>query len=173
MDAGERRERVLALLRESGGPVSASALAKEVSVSRQVIVGDIALLRAAGTDIQATPRGYLLGGEEKERGKLIRTIACRHDREGMGEELYTVVDNGAGVIDVIVEHPVYGQISGKLHIFSRFDVRNFLSKVAENNAAILCDLTNHVHLHTISCHSQEEYCRVLSELDKKGILFQK
>ena len=60
MHAEERRETILKLLRQSAQPVSASTLAAQLSVSRQIIVGDIALLRAGGADILATPRGYCL-----------------------------------------------------------------------------------------------------------------
>lgn len=173
MDASQRREQILAILRSSSGPVSAASLAATVHVSRQIIVGDIALLRAAGTEIQATPRGYLLQGEDGETaGRLLYTIACRHDNgPQLAEELYTVVDNGGGLIDVTVEHPVYGQICGKLHIFSRYDADLFLETLARSKAETLCNLTGNIHLHTLACRSEEDYRRILAELDKKGILF--
>ena len=57
ISAQERRRAVARALEEADGPVSAAALAERFSVSRQIIVGDIALLRAAGADISATPRG--------------------------------------------------------------------------------------------------------------------
>ena len=60
--AEARRRAVAQILEEAEGPVSAAALARRFSVSRQIIVGDVALLRAGGADILATPRGYLLGG---------------------------------------------------------------------------------------------------------------
>ncbi|MDE6841162.1 MAG: HTH domain-containing protein, partial [Oscillospiraceae bacterium] len=60
MNATERRGRILEYLREWDRPLSATALARRLSVSRQVIVGDVALLRAAGEGITATPRGYVL-----------------------------------------------------------------------------------------------------------------
>ena len=172
MDASQRREQILAILRSSSEPVSAASLAAAVHVSRQIIVGDIALLRAAGTEIHATPRGYLLQGKDEETaGRLLYTIPCRHDNAQLAEELYTVVDNGGGLIDVTVEHPVYGQICGKLHIFSRYDADLFMETLARNNAETLCNLTGNLHLHTLACRSEEEYRRILAELDKKGILF--
>lgn len=60
MDSEARREALAERLRGAEGPLSAAALARELNVSRQVIVGDVALLRAGGLDITATPRGYLL-----------------------------------------------------------------------------------------------------------------
>jgi uncharacterized protein len=118
MNPSQRREKILEILQKREEPVSASSLAKTLKVSRQVIVGDVALLRAANQPITATPRGYLLESTNARSGELIRTIACRHDRNGISRELYAVVDNGCGVLDVIVEHAVYGQISGRLQVFS-------------------------------------------------------
>ena len=56
MRAEERRQAILEHLRQSSRPVSAGLLAERFSVSRQVVVGDVALLRASGADISATPR---------------------------------------------------------------------------------------------------------------------
>lgn len=169
MNAEERREAIVAALREQVGPVSAGALAGRFGVSRQVIVGDVALLRARDVPIFATPRGYVL--EQAGRGRLLRTIACCHSGEEiLAEELFTVVDFGGEVIDVIVEHPIYGQISGQLHIQNRFDVQCFLEKLRSGQAKALSSLTGGIHLHTISCPSEEIYERILQSLSQKGIL---
>ena len=114
--AQARRQAVAQALEEAVGPVSAAALAERFSVSRQIIVGDVALLRAGGTDILATPRGYLLGGRG---GGVERTVACVHAPEEMERELNAIVDAGGEVVDVIVEHPVYGQLTGLLGVRSR------------------------------------------------------
>ncbi len=173
MDAAQRRRKILELLKGSTQPVSAGAIAGQFHVSRQIIVGDIALLRAANVNISATPRGYILMNQDVGPNEIIRTIACRHDDSNLAEELYTVVDNGCGLIDVIVEHAVYGQLSGQLHIFSRYDADSFLEKLAKDHVSPLCDLTGGIHLHTISCRSEAAYKRVLEELTAKGILFVK
>ena len=47
MNAAQRRERILTRLNSAGAPLSASTLAAELGVSRQIVVGDVALLRAA------------------------------------------------------------------------------------------------------------------------------
>ena len=60
MTAARRRDEILQALAGASGPVSAAALAARLGVSRQVVVGDVALLRAAGSPIVATPRGYVL-----------------------------------------------------------------------------------------------------------------
>ena len=103
MDAQERRQAIARRLEEASGPVSAAVLAREHSVSRQIIVGDIALLRAGGMDIAATPRGYVLPAPA---AGLVRTLACRHRADQMEEELNAMVDQGCTVLDVIVEHPI-------------------------------------------------------------------
>lgn len=173
MDAAERRRKILELLKAEEQPLSASVIAGRFQVSRQVIVGDIALLRAANVSISATPRGYILTDQNARADETVHTIACRHDSRGLAEELYTIVDNGCGLIDVTVEHAVYGQLSGQLQIFSRYDADNFLKKLEQDHASPLCDLTGGIHLHTISCRSEEAYQRVLDELNAKGILFVK
>ena len=173
MNPSERRENILEELRRGGAPVSAGVLARKLKVSRQVIVGDIALLRAANQPITATPRGYLLENEAARPGELIRTIACRHDREGIARELYAVVDNGCGVLDVIVEHAVYGQISGRLQVFSRFDADDFIRRLEKSRALPLCDLTGGVHLHTVSCPGEDAFRRVLEKLKQEDILFER
>lgn len=173
MDAAQRRGAIREALEKGGLPVSAGTFAKQLQVSRQVIVGDVALLRAAGVPIAATPRGYVLQENQLRPGDILRTVACRHTDEDIAEELYTIVDNGCGVLDVIVDHAVYGQISGQLQIFSRFDADDFLKKLAESRSLPLCNLTGGVHLHTVSCPSEEAYRRVLEQLDEKDILYKK
>lgn len=172
MDASQRRETIRQTLQESSAPVSAGAFARQLGVSRQVIVGDVALLRAANVPISATPRGYVMQGDAAGRG-IVRTIACCHGREDIAREMYAVVDNGCGVLDVIVEHAVYGQISGQLHAFSRYDVDTFVKKLAKSESLPLCDLTGGIHLHTIVCPDEDAYRRVLQRLKAEGFLFEK
>lgn len=170
MNPAERRENILKILEKKDAPVSAGTLAKHMKVSRQVIVGDVALLRASSQPIAATPRGYILENTDSKTGKILRTIACRHEENDIVTELYAVVDNGCGVLDVTVEHAVYGQISGRLQVFSRFDADDFVRRLEKSRSLPLCNLTGGVHLHTISCPSEEAYRRVLERLEQKGIL---
>ena len=172
MNSAQRREKILELLQQSTQPVSAGAMAADFSVSRQVIVGDIALLRAADNKISATPRGYILQ-PETEPGEKRYTLACRHDNSRLADELYTIVDNGGKLLDVIVEHAVYGQLSGQLHIFSRYDADRFLEKLKQSRSTPLSRLTDGIHLHTVACESEESYRRILSLLDEQGILLKK
>ena len=167
MEAAQRRAAILSKLEQADRPVSAAALAREFAVSRQIIVGDIALLRAGGVDIAATPRGYVL---PRESAALIRTVACVHDREGMARELEIMVDNGCQVVDVVVEHPIYGQLTGQLHLSSRYDVQEFSRSISESSAKPLSDLTGGIHLHPLRCPSEAAFQRVRSALEAEGFL---
>ena len=169
MHTEQRREAILQVLREAEGPVSATALARRFSVSRQIIVGDIALLRAAGADISATPRGYVI---LRDQGGLTRTVACQHDTDGMEQELNAMVDQGCTVLDVIVEHPIYGQLTGPLQISNRHDVQQFIHRCQEAEALPLSRLTDGIHLHTLSCPDEASLERVRENLRKLGILFE-
>ena len=167
MQAAQRRAQISALLHEQSGPVSATALAARFSVSRQIIVGDVALLRAGGENIAATPRGYVL---IRDTGGLVRSVACRHQTGEMGQELYAMVDNGCEVLDVVVEHPVYGQLTGQLQLRSRYDVDQFLLRVDKHGARPLSDLTGGIHLHTLLCPDEAARQRVLAALEEAGFL---
>ena len=169
MDAASRRQAILDRLRAADRPVSASALASERNVSRQIIVGDVALLRAAGENIFATPRGYVTGRED---AGLVRTVACVHRPEDMGRELFTMVDNGCQVLDVVVEHPVYGQLTGQLQLRSRYDVEQFLRRVAEHGARPLSALTGGIHLHSLRCPDEAACRRVTDALREAGFLLE-
>lgn len=166
----DRKEKIIEEIKKSNKPISASTLAKKLGVSRQIIVGDVALIRASGTHIIATPRGYILDSKQQNQ---TYTIAVNHSQEQMADELYTIVDLGGCAIDVIVDHPVYGQLTGKLHLSSRYDVDQFIKKVNNNQAKPLSQLTDGLHLHTIQCPNEDTYQRIVSALDEKGYLFKK
>lgn len=166
----DRKEKIIEEIKKSDKPISASTLAKKLGVSRQIIVGDVALIRASGTNIIATPRGYILDSKQQNQ---TYTIAVNHSQEQMADELYTIVDLGGCAIDVIVDHPVYGQLTGKLHLSSRYDVDQFIKKVNNNQAKPLSQLTDGLHLHTIQCPNEDTYQRIVSALDEKGYLFKK
>ena len=166
----DRKERIIEEIKKSKTPISATKLASICGVSRQVIVGDVALIRASGIEIIATPRGYVLNTHPSS---TTYTIAVKHTTEQLADELYTIVDLGGQIIDVIVEHPIYGQLVGSLHLQSRYDIDEYLEKVKKENATDLSLLTDGLHLHTIQCPSDTIYQRILNSLENKGYLFQK
>ena len=169
MEAKERREKIINTLKDAGQPVTGTALAKELGVSRQVIVGDIAILRAAGADIYATPQGYIVFTSAAPMAVKTK-LACRHDRGRMEEELAVIIDNGGRVLDVSVEHPVYGEIRANLMLASRRDLSEFLEKSAISGAAPLSVVTGGVHLHTVEAPSTEIIDKIRYELKAIGIL---
>lgn len=164
MTASERRQQIARLLSASQAPISATTLSQELGVSRQIIVGDIALLRAAGQEITATARGYVIPAQNG----LLRRIACTHSAGETRDELDAMVDCGCTVVDVIVEHPVYGQLTAPLHLSSRLDVDQFMKRMDE--AVPLSQLTGGVHLHTLSCPDETAYEHLLQLLRQRGFL---
>ena len=169
MDSGGRRKALAERLRGAQGPLSAAALARELRVSRQVIVGDVALLRAGGLDVIATPRGYV---RPRPPAGVACTLVCRHRPDQMEEELNTIVDQGCTVLDVIVEHPIYGQITGPLQLSNRYEVSQFLARCQAQEAAPLSQLTEGIHLHTVLCPDEDAARRARDALARAGILYQ-
>ena len=171
MNAAQRREAILEKLSAAKAPVSASALAGQLGVSRQIVVGDVALLRAGGAQIDATPRGYQLHPAEKG---FTGILACVHSTEDeMRTELYTVVDQGGVVVDVTVENSLYGELCGNLNIASRYDVDNFIRQAKDTPECLLSRMTGGVHLHTLHCPDAGTFQRIKKALDEKGILYRK
>ena len=169
MDGTQRRAAIAQFLRQAQKPISAAALAKEFSVSRQIIVGDVALLRAGGMEISATPRGYMI---QRSPAGLVRRVAVRHSAQDMESELTSIIDQGCIVLDVIVEHPIYGQLTGPLQLASRYDVGQFINRCQQAEALPLSQLTEGIHLHTIACPDQAAYQRVCQSLQELGFLLE-
>lgn len=169
MDAKERRVKLLEKLQAAEEPLTGTWLAKEFSVSRQVIVGDFAILRAAGTAVYATPQGYVLPTVESPKTMRVK-LPCKHERENLAEELAIIIDNGGKVLDVIVEHPLYGELTANLMLASRRDLTEFLRKLDVSHAEQLASITGGVHVHTVEVPDDETLSRIKDELRIKGIL---
>lgn len=151
----ERRNWILDLLKESGVPITGSDLAAKTNVSRQVIVGDITLLKAKNEPIIATSQGYMYLKGSTPVTLVERTIACLHSPERAEEELNLLVDHGVTVKDVKIEHPVYGDLTASIMVSNRQDVKQFMKKVLTTKASFLSELTEGIHLHTITASSEE------------------
>jgi len=169
MRSEQRRQALLDILKQNTQPISAAALAARFDVSRQVIVGDVALLRSAGEQISATPRGYVMG---KDRSGLQYQIAVKHTPAETEAELQAIVDQGCTVEDVIVEHPVYGQLTGSLQLSNRYDVSQFMNRCSSFAAHPLSNLTEGIHLHTLICPDEAAFLRVKEALHKMGMLLE-
>lgn len=167
----ERRNYILQLLKRADSPIKGQQIAKETGVSRQVIVTDIALLKSRNEPIIATNLGYLYMKEALDSNVQRRIIICQHTPEETAAELNAIVDCGVTVTNVIIEHPVYGDLTGSLLLSSRFDVEQFLTMIEEKNATLLSVLTGGVHLHTLEADSVEKLDAACKALDELGFLY--
>ena len=131
MTGEERRNRILQRLQETDTPLSGTALAKEFHVSRQVIVQDIALMRAENYGILSTNKGYLLRSEKVESAQPKRVFYVKHTADQVLDEFQTVIELGGKILDVAVEHEIYGQICVDLFIETAADAADFNKKLQE------------------------------------------
>lgn len=180
MTTEERRNLILEEIKLAKTPISGTALAKKFQVSRQIIVQDIAILRTANYDIYSTPKGYVLS--ENLQNQIIkpmpsspktvrRVMKVSHTDEQMEDELNTIVDIGGKVLDVIVEHKVYGSIKAELNISCRRQVREFMDDIQSGKSRPLKKLSSgDVHFHTIEAETEELLDYIEKELQKKGYL---
>ena len=170
MNEGDiRRKALLDLLKTGDGPVSGSTLSGKLGVSRQVIVQDIALLRAANKEIFATPKGYILYTQGPAK-KYRRTYMVNHTYEQMVDELSIIVENGGRVLNVIVAHDVYGQIQADLILESRQDVMDFYERMNSSKAGPRCRISDGVHLHTVEASSERILDNIERDLKERGYL---
>ncbi|MGN0375455.1 MAG: transcription repressor NadR [Butyrivibrio sp.] len=166
MNADERKNHILNMLSNSDTPVSGTELAKELNCSRQIIVQDIALLRANGAQILSTTKGYMLSSSARA-SRVFKTI---HSDDEVTEELNIIVDLGGIVEDVFVSHRVYGVVRAELNIKSRKDVQIFTDKIKSGCSSLLMNTTSGYHYHTITAEDEETLDMIFEELKKKGFL---
>lgn len=170
MEGKERRDQIIEILKNSSEPLSGTALAARLKVSRQIIVQDIALLRAVDKNILSTNKGYLLFMPDSK--KVNRIFHIHHKDEQIQEELNIVVDNGGRFLDVIIEHDIYGQIAADLRIGTRRDVEEFMSRIRSKKAKPLSLLTDGDHYHTVEADREELLDRIQEALAKRGFLIE-
>ncbi len=168
MTGTERRDKIVEKIRFSEAPVSGGALAEMCQVSRQVIVQDIALLRAAGYDILSTHRGYVVNAPHS----VNRTFKVRHTDERMEEELCSIVDLGGCVVNVMVNHRVYGRMTAELGIRSRRNVMEFLQDIRNGKSSPLKNITSDYHYHLVEADSEKTLDMIEEMLREKGFLIE-
>ena len=166
MKGAERRMMIFQTLKTSGEPVSGSSFARQFGVSRQVIVQDIALLRAEGNDIVSTNAGYLLS----EHYKASRVFKVHHDDQSIEKELTMMVDLGGKVKDVFVSHKVYGLLRVDLNLSSRADVERYLESISTGNSVPLLNLTSGYHYHTVLAENELILDAIQNKLEEYGFL---
>lgn len=168
MKAAQRREEILSLIGNSRNPVSANFLSERYSVSRQVIVQDIALLRAQGYGVISTNRGYVLGsglGAE-------RVFKCRHTLQELIKESEIIISRGGRVEDIMVNHRVYGKISARLELSEPRHAEELYRSLVSGASKPLMSVTDGYHYHTVSADCEETLDDIGNALRQAGFLIE-
>lgn len=170
MNSEQRRNQIIEKLEKLSVPVCATSLAEDFGVTRQIIVADIALLRASGYAIRSEHKGYIL--DRPDASVIVKKVAVKHSKDRVADEFYAVVDNGGRVLDVVVEHSVYGKISAEINVASRYDADAFVEKINLTGANPLSLLTHGLHIHTIAVENEESFKRIKDKLTDLGIFIE-
>lgn len=166
MSSEIRRKKIIEYMCASQNPLSGTALADSFGVSRQVIVQDIALLRAEGHDILSTNRGYIL----RQPSCCSRVFKVCHTDDEIADELNCIVDLGGIVKDVFVNHKAYGKVSAPLNIASRRDVDLFIQSILSGKSTPLKNVTSNYHYHTVEADNEDILDEIETSLKKLGFL---
>lgn len=169
MDSSARREKILQILQESSSAVTGTALSKACNVSRQIIVGDVAILRAQGIAIISTPRGYQL--VTPAAPGCTQVFVCCHGSDLMEAELSAIVDNGGIVHNVVIEHDVYGNLEGTLNLHSRRDIQQYIKRMHDSHAEMLSTISGGIHTHLVEAATEEELDAISQALRDVGVLY--
>lgn len=166
LTGSERRNDIINRIKSSDVPVSGKALAQAYEVSRQVIVQDIALIRASGHNIISTNRGYILNAPHT----VSRIFKVQHTDEELEHELCAIVDYGGKIINVMINHRVYGRMEAELNINSRRKVMEFMEDIKSGKSSPLKNITSNYHYHKVEADTEETLDMIEDMLRKKGYL---
>ncbi len=169
MKADLRRKEILATVGNSDNALPAAVLAEKLGVSRQVIVQDIAILRANGFDIISTNRGYILAAK---KSSATRVFKCRHTFEQMLDEGYLIIGLGGRIEDIFVNHRVYGRITARLELYNNMHVEELYRSLVSGASKPLMAVTDGYHYHTVSAADEETLDRIESALRDSGYLIE-
>jgi len=166
MKADIRRKEIAAFLMSQSCAVSGSELSEKFGVSRQIIVGDISVLKAAGYDILSTHNGYIVHSTPL----CERVFKVRHTTEQTEQELSLIVELGGTVADVFVWHKVYGKLTANLNIFSSLHVKQFIEGVRSGKSTELMNITGGYHYHTVRAENNETLDKIEIALKDKDYI---
>lgn len=169
LDGNQRRKCILEQLGLEAEPISGTDLAKKFGVSRQIIVQDIALLRAENRDILSTNKGYVLFKNDIDKNSKA-VVMVRHTSAQTLDEFACIVELGGKVLDVSVDHDLYGQIQVDLVINNMEDAEEFVKKMNTSKSKLLKELTSDYHYHTIAAPSEKVLNLIKQELLSQGFL---
>lgn len=170
MTGEQRRTEIRRMLQQARQPLTGTALARGLHVSRQVIVQDIALMRAEQLPILSTNKGYLLRPDDSQASQPKRVFFVRHTNEQVMTEFMTVIDLGGRILDVSVEHELYGPIRADLLIENMQDAADFVERLAACRDNPLMVLTDDCHFHTVAAPSEKLLDLIEGELRARGFL---
>lgn len=168
MTTAERRKEILDILKKTDTPVPARALAARFGMSRQVIVQDMAVIRASTSGILSTARGYIIHQDSVER--CSREFKVRHQEADTQSELNLIVDCGGHVKNISISHRVYGRISADMDIRSRQDVAEFTEALKDSSSSVLSTATSGYHYHLVEAASRERLDMIEEKLREAGFL---
>ena len=166
MNTAERRGEILKILHNADAPVAARELAGKFGVSRQVIVQDLAVIRASTPGILSTTKGYVI----QQDSSCSREFKVRHSQDKAAEELNLIVDCGGHVKNISISHRVYGRVSAEMDIRSRQDVSEFIQALQNSRSTVLSSATSGYHYHLIEASSEERLDLIRNQLEKAGFL---
>lgn len=166
MNTGERRREILRILEEAEVPVAARELAGKFGVSRQVIVQDLAVIRASTPGILSTTKGYVM----QQESNCTREFKVRHSQDKAAEELNLIVDCGGYVKNISISHRVYGRVSAEMDIRSRQDVNEFVEALQNSRSTVLSSATSGYHYHLVEAASEERLDLIGEQLKKAEFL---
>lgn len=166
MNGTERREKIVTYIRESKEPISGTKLAELLGVSRQVIVQDMALIRANGFDVMSTHKGYVLHTQKKAS----RVFYVNHTDEELEKELCMIVDMGGKIVNVVVDHKVYGKLEAELQIDSRRKVQEFIEDMKNGKSSPLKNITSNDHAHLVEAEDEVVLDMIREKLQEMGML---
>ena len=166
MNTSERRKEILKTLQSSDFPVAARELAAKFGVSRQVIVQDMAVIRASTPGILSTTKGYTI----QQENSCTREFKVRHSQEQAVEELNLIVDCGGRVKNISISHRVYGRVSAEMDIRSRHDVTEFVEALNSSHSTVLSNATSGYHYHLVEAESQQRLDLIGQRLESAGLL---
>ena len=166
MNTAERRGEILKILHNADAPVAARELAGKFGVSRQVIVQDLAVIRASTPGILSTTKGYVI----QQDSSCSREFKVRHSQDKAAEELNLIVDCGGHVKNISISHRVYGRVSAEMDIRSRQDVSEFVQALQNSHSTVLSNATSGYHYHLVEAASEERLELIEEQLKKAGFL---
>lgn len=168
MHGNERREKIRKDLKKSLKAIKGSAFAEKYGVSRQVIVQDIALLRAVGEQIISTADGYIYFSFHMNKPK--RVFALKHETSDINKELDTILENGGVLLNVFIDHPIYGDLVADMIIGDEEQKKAYIEKCSAVEFTPLMALTDNIHYHTVEATYEENLDKIEAALKELGFL---